>query len=224
MAILKLDRNSIETGGFHGIEQKRLIVHPQYGPSMGVRKGTWSGVGNLIYLADSWFKTGVATGLHPHQGIDVLTFVVEGKLTHEGSLEHGVSLNALDFQVQKSGKKGFRHNEVNKGVQTTRMLQLWLLPEKHEPEASFRVHKVVEGKITKIYGTQDGNTTQIEVGYLMPQQEYITSKDAIIYVVSGSIITEKETIEEGTLLASSNNIIRTNAKAIFISTYSLNEG
>ncbi len=137
----KLDRNTIETGGFHGIEQKRLIVNSQYGPRMGVKKGTWEGVGNLVYLADSWFGNGVATGLHPHKFIDVLTFVVEGTLDHEGSLEHGTTLQALDFQVQKSGKEGFLHNEINKEQPTTRMLQLWLLPEQQEATANLECIK-----------------------------------------------------------------------------------
>ena len=222
MSLNKLNRNSIETGGFHGIEQKRLIVNPEYGPRMGVREGTWPGIGNLIYLADSWFKKGVATGLHPHKVIDVLTFVVEGKLDHEGSLEHGVSLNALDFQVQKSGKEGFMHNEVNKEAETTRMLQLWLLPEEQKQEANFRVHKAEKGKITKVYGKQDGNSTQIEVGHLNADQVYDTPKKALIYMVSGSATVNGEKIEEGILLEVANDKIVNENNALFIIAYTNN--
>lgn len=222
MSIKKLKRDSIETGGFHGIEQKRLIVHPEYGPRMGVREGTWSGVGNLIYLADSWFKKDVATGSHPHKVIDVLTFVVEGKLDHEGSLEHGVSLNALDFQVQKSGKEGFMHNEINNEEKTTRMLQLWLLPEEQKQKADFRVHKAEKGKITKVYGKQDGNTTQIEVGHLIEKQVYETPKKALIYMVSGSAMVNGEMISEGVLFEAMNDKIVNDINALFIIAYSDN--
>ncbi|WP_010521453.1 pirin family protein [Aquimarina agarivorans] len=219
MALKKLDRNNIETGGFQGITQKRLIVHPNYGPRMGVREGTWPGVGNLIYLADSWFKEGISTGLHPHKFIDVLTFVVEGSLSHEGSLEHGVHLNALDFQVQKSGKEGFAHNEVNKQKETTRMLQLWLIPEKEEETASFRVRVAEKGKITKVYGTEDANSTQIEVGHLTNEQIYNSPSKSLIYVVSGAIKVEGELIEEGVLFEANRNKIVSLKDSIFIIAY-----
>ncbi|WP_010178021.1 pirin family protein [Aquimarina agarilytica] len=221
MPLQKLNRNSIETGGFHGIQQKRLIVHPKYGPGMGVRLGTWPGIGNLIYLADSWFGTGIATGMHPHKFIDVLTFVVEGELSHEGSLEHGVNLKALDFQVQKSGKEGFAHNEVNKGTLTTRMLQLWLIPEKEEATASFRVRVAEKGKITKVYGNEDGNSTQIEVGHLLHEQSYVSPKNSLIYVASGAIEVEGELIGEGVLFEANRSKIVSLKDSIFIIAYNV---
>ena len=205
--IEKLDKNSIETGGFHGIIQKRLIVNSKYGPRSGVKDGTWEGIGNLVYLADSWFEEGVATGLHPHQYIDVLTFVVDGQLDHEGSLEHGVSLQSLDFQVQKSGKEGFMHNEVNKGKETTRMLQLWLIPERVEDRASFRVHKAEKDKIINVYGEKDGNTTQIDVANLSRTKSYTSNRESIVYVVKGTIEVAGELVNEGVLLSVSANTI-----------------
>ncbi|WP_346883474.1 pirin family protein [uncultured Algibacter sp.] len=219
MPLHKLDRNTIETGGFHGIIQKRLIVNSNYGPRSGVTHGTWEGIGNLVYLADSWFETGVATGLHPHQYIDVLTFVVDGRLDHEGSLEHGVGLNALDFQVQKSGKQGFKHNEINNGTETTRMLQLWLLPEKQEPEASFRVHQATKGKITKVYGSQDGNSTQIGVGHLLKGDTYKTQENSLIYIVKGKASIKDEILSEGVLIASNSDILKSTEDSLFIIVY-----
>ncbi len=223
VTLQKLDRNTIETGGFHGIVQKRLIVNSQYGPRMGVKQGTWEGVGNLVYLADSWFASGVATGLHPHKFIDVLTFVVEGTLDHEGSLEHGTTLQALDFQVQKSGKEGFLHNEINKEEPTTRMLQLWLLPEKQEETANFRVHKATKGTVTNVYGTQDGNSTQIIVGHLISGETYKTPENSLVYVVKGAVTMQEEKIKEGFLVATNKTNITIEKDAVFIVMYRISE-
>lgn len=203
MALKILDRNSIETGGFHGIVQKRLVVNPQYGPRMGVREGTWPGVGNLIYLADSWFGEGVATGLHPHRGIDVLTFVIEGQLDHEGSLEHGKTLKTLDFQVQKSGQVGFQHNEINTQGETCRMLQLWLIPEEAKPNAEFRVYPISKGTRTVVYGEEDRNSTQIEGIYLALEETIVLPPKGLVYVVQGKVIIDKEEVSEGILVESS---------------------
>lgn len=214
-----LDRNSIETGGFHGIVQKRLIVNSKFGPRSGVKQGTWEGIGNLVYLADSWFGQGVETGLHPHQFIDVLTFVVDGKLDHKGSLEHGISLNPLDFQVQKSGKEGFKHNEVNNGKKTTRMLQLWVLPEKVEEKASFRVHRAEKGLITNVYGAIDGNSTQIDVVHLPKDRVFSSEKESLVYVVKGSVEINYETIGEGVLLRVNSDELYCKEDSILISVY-----
>ncbi len=220
MALYKLDRNTIETGGFHGIIQKRLIVHPQYGPRMGVREGTWPGIGNLIYLADSWFEEGVATGLHPHNGIDVLTFVVEGQLDHEGSLEHGKTLKALDFQVQKSGQVGFRHNEVNTQTETCRMLQLWLIPEAVKQDAEFRVYPIGLGASTVVYGKEDGNRTQIEASNIAADKKG-TLSSGLCYVVSGDIEIDGEIISEGTLIAANNLEFTTIRQSVLLQAYQL---
>lgn len=214
-----LDRNTIETGGFHGIVQKRLVVNSKFGPKSGVKKGTWEGIGNLVYFADSWFGEGVETGLHPHQYIDVLTFVVEGKLDHEGSLKHGISLKALDFQVQKFGKEGFLHNEINKGTTTTRMLQLWLLPEQIEQKSSFRVHRAEKGLITNVYGLRDRNSTQIDVIYLSRDDLYVAKKESLVYVVKGSVRIGEENISEGVMLNLDKDIIHCNKESILISVY-----
>ncbi|WP_299836763.1 pirin family protein [uncultured Tenacibaculum sp.] len=218
--IEKLDRNTIETGGFHGIVQKRLIVNSKYGPRSGVNDGTWEGIGNLVYFADSWFGEGVATGLHPHQYIDVLTFVVDGQLDHEGSLEHGVSLQSLDFQVQKSGKEGFMHNEVNKGEETTRMLQLWLIPERVEDKASFRVHKAEKDQVVNVYGKKDGNSTQIDVANLSRTESYTLNRESLVYVVKGTIEIVGEYVNEGVLLSvDSNTIINSVDDTLLIISY-----
>ena len=195
----KLHRSEIETGGFNGIKQKRLIVHRQYGPGMGVRQGTWTGIGNLVYLADSWFGPGVATGLHPHRGIDVLTYVAEGTLGHEGSLEQGTTLHAGDFQVQRAGKEGFVHNEVNTTSGTTRMLQFWMLPEKVEPKANFYVRKVLSNSSVEIYGEEQGSRTQVYLVSLSEGSSWQVPLDSWIYLVSGRVNFNSVLLEEGTL-------------------------
>jgi len=214
--IRKLDKETIETGGFNGIKQKRLIVHPHYGPGSGIRKGTWEGMGNLVYLSDSFFEPGVETGLHPHRHIDVLTFVVDGVLAHQGSLEHGVNVSALEFQVQKSGLEGFMHNEKNTGTNTTRMLQMWLLPQEELPEASFRIYKAKKGKKVRVYGKEDNNSTQLELVSLNENQELIINQRSFIYVITGNLTIDNENIPNGYIIETENISIEAATESIFL--------
>jgi hypothetical protein len=73
----------------------------------------WSGIGNFVYLADARFVPKGETGMHPHREIDVISVMVEGRIAHGGSLEHGQELNPFDVQVQRAGGEGFSHNETN---------------------------------------------------------------------------------------------------------------
>ncbi len=214
--IRKLDKETIETGGFNGIKQKRLIVHPYYGPSSGVKEGTWTGIGNLVYLSDSYFKPNIETGLHPHRHIDVLTFVVEGTLAHQGSLEHGVTVNELEFQVQKAGLEGFMHNEKNTGTTATRMLQMWLLPQEEKPAASFRIYKAEKGKSISVYGREDNNDTQLELTYLENNQEITFDKPSLVYIVKGAINIEGETITSGHIIEIDEAIIKATLESILL--------
>ena len=211
-----LDKETIETGGFNGIIQKRLIVHPYYGPGSGVRLGTWEGIGRLVYLSDSFFDPGIETGLHPHKHIDVLTFVVDGILSHQGSLEHGKDINTLEFQVQKAGMQGFLHNEKNAGTTTTRMLQMWVLPEEELPEASFRVYKAEEGKHIRVYGKEDNNSTQLELAHLVVDQSIKILENTLVYVIDGAIAVEDQTITSGHLLELENTAIKAIEKSLLL--------
>ncbi len=69
------------------------------------------------------------THMHPHHEIDVISVMVDGRIAHKGSLEHGRNLETDDIQVQRAGDEGFRHNEINPDDEWNRMIQIWVLPE-----------------------------------------------------------------------------------------------
>jgi len=123
-----LHRDDLQEGGFAGLREHRLVTNNKlFGRDMG---GAWDGLGNFVYLADARFNPGGETRLHPHHEIDVISVMVEGRIKHEGSLEHGGSISQYEVQVQRAGGEGFTHNEINPDDVKNRMLQLWVLPEK----------------------------------------------------------------------------------------------
>lgn len=68
-------------------------------------------------------------GTHPHNNMEIITYVVEGEITHEDSLGHKKKLRAGEIQVMSAGK-GILHSEYNESSeQTTHLLQIWILPE-----------------------------------------------------------------------------------------------
>ncbi|VAW46268.1 Pirin, partial [hydrothermal vent metagenome] len=149
---IKLQRDSLVEGGFAGLLEHRLVKSPRVFGSSANDDGTWPGMGNFVYLADARFMPHGDTRLHSHHEIDVISVMVQGHISHEGSLESGQSLSENDVQVQRAGGEGFSHNEVNPDDSWNRMIQIWVLPEVAGQPASYKVYRLKQGESTRVYG------------------------------------------------------------------------
>ena len=65
---------------------------------------------------------------HPHADMEIITYVREGAITHQDSLGNTGRTEAGDVQVMSAGR-GVRHSEYNLEGETTRLFQLWILPD-----------------------------------------------------------------------------------------------
>jgi len=65
---------------------------------------------------------------HPHADMEIITYVREGAITHQDSLGNKGRTEAGDVQVMSAGS-GIRHSEYNQEDQTTRIFQIWILPD-----------------------------------------------------------------------------------------------
>ena len=91
-----------------------------------------------IQTKTTYFVPNGETGMHPHREIDVISFMVKGRVLHEGTLEHGKMLNESEIQVQRGGGKGFFHNEINPDSTENRMVQIWCIPEISEQNPAYK--------------------------------------------------------------------------------------
>ena len=155
MTIQVLRRNSLKLGGFAGLREHRLVMDPAVFGSH-IESGTWSGIGNFVYLADAKFIPHGETRLHPHKEIDVVSVIVTGRIAHKGTLKEGTILKTNQVQVQRAGGEGFTHNEVNPDDNENRMIQLWITPEKSGEHAGYKLFNLQQGKMIKVYGGKQG--------------------------------------------------------------------
>ena len=74
-------------------------------------------------------EIGAKTGFppHPHADMEIITYVREGAITHEDSLGNRGRTEAGDVQVMSAGS-GIRHSEYNLEPETTKIFQIWILP------------------------------------------------------------------------------------------------
>lgn len=79
-------------------------------------------------------KSGFPT--HPHNDMEIVTYVRQGAITHRDSLGNEGRTEAGDVQVMSAGT-GIRHSEFNLEDEETRLFQIWILPDSYGEEPSW---------------------------------------------------------------------------------------
>jgi redox-sensitive bicupin YhaK (pirin superfamily) len=68
-------------------------------------------------------------GTHGHRDMEIITYMLEGEVTHKDSSGGGGVLRPGDVQYMNAGT-GIQHSEYNRSNERVRLLQIWLLPER----------------------------------------------------------------------------------------------
>ena len=71
-------------------------------------------------------KTGFPT--HPHNDMEIITYVRKGAITHRDSMGNEGRTEAGDVQVMSAGS-GIQHSEYNLEDEETQIFQIWIIPE-----------------------------------------------------------------------------------------------
>jgi quercetin 2,3-dioxygenase len=66
---------------------------------------------------------------HPHQDMEIITYVRSGAITHKDSMGNQGRTGAGDVQVMSAGT-GVRHAEYNLEGETTTLFQIWIEPKR----------------------------------------------------------------------------------------------
>jgi redox-sensitive bicupin YhaK (pirin superfamily) len=83
-------------------------------------------VGPLFYWAWAFASEEAGIGLHPHQGFEIMTYVVEGSAFHGDTLGTKSTVGAGGAQVMQTGS-GVSHQE--KVSANSELFQIWFEPE-----------------------------------------------------------------------------------------------
>jgi redox-sensitive bicupin YhaK (pirin superfamily) len=218
-----LHRDSLVRGGFAGLKETRLIRDK----SINGTDENWDGLGQFVYLADARYLSHGETHMHSHKEIDIVTVMLEGRLTHEGSLKDGQSMIANQAQVQRAGGEGFSHNEVNPDASRSRLLQLWVLPENAGEPADYKFYNFKENNLTRIYGghksqseTFDSHTV-IDVGVLKKGKKVSHQGAFITYVTNGNALINDVMVKDGDLIRGHDFDLNVTSESVQLTVISL---
>lgn len=86
--------------------------------------------GVLRVLNDDFVQAQSGFEMHPHQNMEIISYVVEGEITHKDSMGNQEVVKRGQVQYLSAGD-GIYHSEHNKnGNNTLHLLQIWIVPPK----------------------------------------------------------------------------------------------
>lgn len=91
----------------------------------------------LRVMNEDRIAPGAGFGTHPHQDMEIVTYVLAGSLEHKDSMGNGEVLRPGEFQRMSAGT-GITHSEFNPSAdEPVHLYQIWLFPERKGGEPSY---------------------------------------------------------------------------------------
>ena len=101
--------------------------------------------GPLRVINEDWIAPGTGFGMHGHRDMEIITYVLEGAITHRDSMGNSSVIRAGSVQKMSAGT-GVMHSEHNResGI-TTHMLQIWITPDRLAIEPGYQECLIDDG-------------------------------------------------------------------------------
>ncbi len=94
------------------------------------------GFRDLRVINEDWIAARQGFGSHPHQDMEIITYIVDGELSHRDSTGREATIKSNDVQRMSAGT-GVVHSEYNNSDAAVHLLQIWIMPEAKGLPASY---------------------------------------------------------------------------------------
>ncbi|MFB3165505.1 pirin-like C-terminal cupin domain-containing protein [Neobacillus sp. 179-J 1A1 HS] len=136
--------------------------------------GYWEDYDPFLLLMEDKFEKG-AFDIHPHRGMETITYVIDGTINHYDSVTgEGGKLQKGDFQLMTAGR-GVVHNESPGEGESVHLLQLWVNLSRKDKMVEPRyqnIHKEdapvrqEEGALIRVYSGSSGSVVSNTLNYV----------------------------------------------------------
>jgi redox-sensitive bicupin YhaK (pirin superfamily) len=164
----------------------------------------------LRVINDDIVKPGMGFGRHPHDNMEIVTYVLDGALKHGDSLGTGSVIRPGEIQRMSAGS-GIEHSEINASTtEPVRLLQIWIEPSERDIPPSYEQKSLpdIGGRLVEIASPSGGEhavtihtdarilATRLAAGE-SASMELKPDRRAWVQVARGSITLNGQTLREG---------------------------
>jgi redox-sensitive bicupin YhaK (pirin superfamily) len=189
------------------------------------------GFSTLRVINEDTVKANFGFGRHPHNNMEIISYVIEGALEHRDSMGTGSVIQAGEIQIMSAGT-GVEHSEFNHSkTAPLHFLQIWIIPEKKNIAPSYqqiKIHKTDNRLI--LLGSNHENENVIKIhqevnlyaAYMTSNHEIdhtlSSGRAAWLQLIKGQIQLNNHDISagDGAAIQNENIKIRCNKDAEFL--------
>lgn len=119
----KIDSRNMGSSNLGWLKSKFHFSFAEYYNPNNIRFGALKVINDDLIEPDTGFDT------HPHRDMEIISYVVNGELTHGDNMGNKNTINRGHVQYMSAGT-GVYHSEHNLGKDQLRLLQIWIFPDK----------------------------------------------------------------------------------------------
>ena len=167
---------------------------------------------SLRVMNEDVVAPGQGFGTHPHNDMEIVTYVLEGALQHKDSMGNGEVLRPGEFQRMSAGT-GITHSEFNPSAsEPVHLYQIWLYPEQKGIEPSYEQKRFPEAerhnnlRLVASRHAEEGSLlihtdaaiylSQIDSGREI-EHEFVAGRHGWLQVLRGSVLLNEVDLNTG---------------------------
>ncbi|OPJ55332.1 pirin family protein [Clostridium chromiireducens] len=126
----KIDSRNMGSSNLGWLKSKFHFSFAEYYNPNNIKFGVLRVINDDLIEANAGFDT------HPHRDMEIISYVVDGELTHGDSMGNKNTITRGHVQYMSAGT-GVYHSEHNLGQDRARLLQIWIFPDKQGYEPNY---------------------------------------------------------------------------------------
>lgn len=165
---------------------------------------------SLRVINEDTVQPGFGFGKHPHNNMEIISYVIEGSLEHKDSMGTGSVIKPGEIQRMSAGT-GVEHSEFNHSkTELLHFLQIWIIPDKKQLQPSYEQKTIPQEKNKfLLIGSHNGGEHAITIhqdvklfiAYLTQNNsihhQFEKGRKGWLQVVKGKINLNKQSLSAG---------------------------
>lgn len=106
---------------------------------------------------------GKGFGMHPHQDMEIITFMLRGEIAHQDSMGNKTTIKPGEIQRMTAGT-GITHSEFNaSNKEELELLQIWIVPEQKNLTPSYEQITFDKNKEWQLLGSKNRQNNSVTI-------------------------------------------------------------